>query len=103
MSTYKELYDRMLNECSEHCASCKNYGAARILEETDPTAYICGFNDWTDTISEGGITCDCGRDITDPDVCIDDEVQCAVCAGTAFECDDCGEVIETMFQVKMTL
>lgn len=43
-----QRYDEMLDECSESCATCKMYGASRILKEMDPVAYRCGFNDWID-------------------------------------------------------
>ena len=46
----KKMYDEMIDEVTECCSLCKQYGAARILEELDPTAYRCGFNDYIDDL-----------------------------------------------------
>jgi hypothetical protein len=45
----KEKYDDMLNECTgEIKIGCLTFDASRIVEELDPTAYQCGFNDHVD-------------------------------------------------------
>lgn len=44
----EKLYDDMLDECSETCNTCKQFGASRILKEMDPTAYRCGMLDFLD-------------------------------------------------------
>ena len=41
-----EKYDEMLDECSS-CEKCGTKGSN--LKETDPTAYRCGFADWTNS------------------------------------------------------
>jgi hypothetical protein len=43
-------YDSMLDETSDGCSLCKQYGAARILQEIDPTAYRCGMGDYEDSL-----------------------------------------------------
>jgi rubrerythrin len=63
----KAMYDDMLDECTECCTFCTRYGAARILEEIDPTAYRCGFNDYVDGL--------------------DDRYKCPIC-GDIFDDDD---------------
>ena len=87
--TYKDLYDQMLDECSETCPTCSAYGASRILEEMDPIAYRCGFADWTDSLRDSKPMCDCGNEIEDFDVDMDDDVECGVCKGTHFQCCQC--------------
>jgi len=47
-----KAYDDMLDECSECCSMCKQFGASRILAELDPIAYRCGKNDWLDGQSD---------------------------------------------------
>ena len=89
---YKELYDAMLDECSETCPTCESYGASRILEEMDPVAYRCGFSDWTYSLRDSPPVCGCGREVSDFDVCMDDDVECGVCKGDDFECGICGDV-----------
>jgi len=90
---YKELYDQMLDECSETCPTCSSYGASRILEEMDPIAYRCGFADWTDSLRDCPPQCTTckERDVTDFDVCIEDDVECEVCKDNAFVCYECDE------------
>ena len=44
-----ELYDEMLNE---NLPSWRGYSPAHILKNIDQVAYRCGFNDYTDTLSE---------------------------------------------------
>lgn len=51
----EKLYDDMLDECSECCEMCKQYGASRILKELDPTAYRCGMNDYVDSLTRDGL------------------------------------------------
>jgi len=97
--TYKDLYNQMLDECSETCPTCQSYGAARILEEMDPIAYRCGFSDYLDSLSDQDIQCDSCTNTIDShhivnDCGMDDEVECQVCAGTHFECEGCNELFE---------
>ena len=45
----KAAYDDMLNECAgEVRIGSLVFDPARIVEELDPIAYRCGFNDWAD-------------------------------------------------------
>lgn len=45
----KKQYDDMIDDCSGVIEICgMKYRASRILEELDPTAYSCGFDDWAD-------------------------------------------------------
>lgn len=46
----EKVYDEMLNECSECCQLCEQFGASRILKELDPTAYRCGMVDYVDSL-----------------------------------------------------
>ena len=49
----KAMYDDMLNECSgEIKIGSLTFDASRIVEELDPTAYRCGFNDYIDGLDE---------------------------------------------------
>ena len=50
----EKMYDEMLDECSDSCAMCKQFGASRILKEMDPTAYRCGLVDYTDSLCRDG-------------------------------------------------
>jgi len=59
------MYDDMLDECSTCCDMCKQYGAARILKEIDPTAYRCGKNDYIDGCD---ITEVCGEEYHDDEL-----------------------------------
>jgi hypothetical protein len=43
-----EMYDEMLDECSEVKIGCLNYSASYVLQKVDPIAYRCGFNDFCD-------------------------------------------------------
>ena len=94
--TWGEYFDQMLDECSEGCATCRDYGASRILKEMDPTAYRRGFTDYIDSVSRGEVVCPkCGdRTITDYYVDEEDEMECDVCKGVSFECDVCSEVFD---------
>jgi rubrerythrin len=56
----KAMYDEMLDECSASCPVCKQFGPARILEEMDPIAYRCGFNDYVDGLPERWECPECG-------------------------------------------
>ena len=94
--TYKDLYDQMLNECSEMCATCQDFGASRILEELDPIAYRCGFCDWLDSV-DYQLCCDNCDAMFYPDkddVSQDDDIECGVCNGTQWSCNDCEEVFD---------
>ncbi len=43
-------YDEMLDECYPDLIVCGlNYSSSRTLQEVDPIAYRCGFNDWLDS------------------------------------------------------
>ena len=96
MSTFGEYYDSMLDDCSEACPTCSGYGASRILKKMDPIAYRCGFVDYIDSISRDKVMCtECGdREITDFDRGEDDEMECEVCRGNEFVCDECGDVFD---------
>lgn len=49
---YKEQFDEMLNECyGEIRIGEITFSPSKVLEELDPIAYGCAYNDWTD--SEG--------------------------------------------------
>jgi hypothetical protein len=57
----KAMYDAMLNECSgEIKIGCLTFDASRIVEELDPVAYRCGFNDYVDDLDERWICPICG-------------------------------------------
>ena len=99
MTTYRDLYNYWLDEVHgdmmpENAPYWMTGGKLphELLEENDPVAYRWSFADWTDGLLDIGIDCDCGRPITDFDVCIDDDVECSVCSGEAFECEECGDV-----------
>ena len=48
-----ELYDEMLDECYEDVKICGMiYTTSRALKGVDPTAYRCGFNDFTSQLEE---------------------------------------------------
>lgn len=51
MSEYQALkmYNDFLDECYPNCKiGPYEYSTSRAMEEIDPTAYRCGFNDWLD-------------------------------------------------------
>ncbi len=87
--TWEELYGQMLDECCT-CETCGRGGSS--LKTEDPIAYRCGFADYTDSLRDGVMTCDCGNQITDFDVCMDDDVECDVCKGSHFMCEACSEI-----------
>jgi len=91
MTTYQDLYDQMLDECCT-CETCGRGGSS--LRDDDPIAYCCGFSDWQDSLRDSPPVCDCGRTITDFDVCMEDDVECSVCSGEQFECDECGGLFD---------
>ena len=43
-----EEYDEALNEGGPVCIGCCEFEPARILEELDPIAYGCGYDNWID-------------------------------------------------------
>ena len=44
-------YDEMLDDCHGDIDICGySYSASRALQEVDPTAYRCGYNDYVDSI-----------------------------------------------------
>lgn len=78
MTTYKDAYNEMLDDCgAPFRVGSMTYPASSTLEEVDPTAYRCGFADWTDSLTCG----DCGRKFS-ADVSMEDEYapQCEDCA-----------------------
>lgn len=83
--TYGELYREALREAhGETVTVCGyEYDTARALEELDPTAFRCGFNDWSDSAC---VCSNCGDSL---DAEQDDEVTdlCEDCAAD----DDDGE------------
>ena len=101
MNTLKDYYNDMLDECTEGCAFCQSYGAARILQEMDPTAYRCGFSDWLQSDTLRGWSCEeCGEELTSDDIhrivqeCDeDDHIECRVCYGTHMRCKECDDVV----------
>ena len=65
---------------------------ADLMEENDPTMFRCGFADWTDGLRDDPPSCDdCGDDITDFDVGMDDEILCSVCKGEALDMKGVGQ------------
>jgi len=45
----KAPYDAMYNDCYPAVKiGCLTFDPAKIVEEMDPIAYRCGFNDWSD-------------------------------------------------------
>jgi CDGSH-type Zn-finger protein len=73
MSTVREQYDSMLDElpAESKLALIEHVPFAKLLEETDPTAYRCGANDFQPT-------CDvCHHEFWADDT--DDEAICASC------------------------
>jgi len=111
--TYGELYDQYLDECYEDCGVPWNdipswvtggRSPSELMAENDPIMHRCGFAEWIDTLSDTPPECDCGRTITDFDVCADDKVECPECKGDEFECAVCGELfpIDTENQIGNT-
>lgn len=44
-------YDEMLDDCHGDIDICGySYSASRVLQEVDPIAYRCGYNDYVDSI-----------------------------------------------------
>jgi hypothetical protein len=58
-----DLYDEWLDEAlGEVKIGTLTYQASRVLKEVDPTAYRCGFGDFTDSMGDGALNCeDCGE------------------------------------------
>ena len=52
--TYRELiamYDDMLDECYDTIEIAgMSYCPSKVLEDVDPIAYDCGFNDYVDSL-----------------------------------------------------
>lgn len=48
-STLDQEYRDFIDEFNEVKIMGMSYCASRVLEELDPTAYRCGFNDWLDS------------------------------------------------------
>ena len=76
--TYKEMYDEMLNECSECPDEVMGIAIipAEFLEKNDPIAYRCGFSDWSSDVE---LTCDCCGCEFRPDDCDMDEELADTC------------------------
>jgi hypothetical protein len=48
-----KLYDQMLNETNDRPkVGCAEMDPCEFLEQADPTAYRCGFSDWTDSVRD---------------------------------------------------
>ena len=77
MPTYGQAYDEMIDECTEGCSLCSSYGASRILKEMDPTAYRCGFVDWSASLEED--CSECGTSLDAPDIDEDDAIEDRLC------------------------
>lgn len=43
-----EMYRDCLDECNDVVVCGMHYNPSRVLEELDPIAFNCGFNDWCD-------------------------------------------------------
>ena len=80
----KDAYHAMLRDCYGDVEVCgMQMDAARILREMDPTAYRCGYNDWSDSERTTVYTCDtCGTEHDDED----DARDCCEC----WQCEECG-------------
>lgn len=63
MRTYADAYDEMINECYPMVRfGTLTYEPARVLKETDPTAYRGGFAEWTDSLPCAECGCDFSAD-----------------------------------------
>jgi len=49
-SDLEKQYDEMLDECSTVEIGVIKFDASRVLQEMDPTAYRCGYSDYTDSL-----------------------------------------------------
>lgn len=55
----EQAYDNSLSELYGQVDICgMSFDSARALQELDPTAYRCGFNDWTDANDWNELDCD---------------------------------------------
>lgn len=111
--TLKECYDNWLNEIYRDCGCdgvdnwddlpCWITGGrepAELMEENDPVGYRCGYADFCQQEQFDGMDCpECGRTFDDDDIhrlvndlCMEDEMECRVCEGIAFVCENCGDV-----------
>jgi len=51
-----EMYEEMLDDCEGPVELCgMTYSASYVLQEIDPTAYRCGFNDYVDSLTDDDI------------------------------------------------
>lgn len=59
----EDMYDDMIDGCDDLVViGSMTYAPSRVLKDTDPIAYRCGFNDWLDAVmSDGYITEDDGK------------------------------------------
>lgn len=65
-----EQYKQMIDECysfSRVGGPFEYMSPAKVLEDMDPTAYRCGFNDWTDSEIANGRLVQIGEDYFDAD------------------------------------
>jgi len=92
MSTMKELYDQWLDELRLEDLNL-SLSTSYVLEQVDPTAYHCGFGDFTDGAT---FACeDCGLDFQNTDhLTLEDAVICPGCAGLEV-CPECGEEVSS--------
>ena len=89
-NTWGDVYDEHLDEMGDVTLGSFSWRASQVLKEMDPTAYRCGFADFTDTIRDTEYPCEeCGKlTHVDDDVCSDDPytVICEDCReGESFE------------------
>lgn len=111
MKTYRDLYDEWIDQLYEYeldeLPSWVTGGRtpSRIMAENDPIMYRCGFSDWFDSETLSGVRCDCGNELDADWITqncdMDDLVECPVCRGDAFECEECGEIYDTAQRVSV--
>ena len=103
MTTYRDLYDQMIDEVYNFYIDglphwiTGGLRASRLMMENDPVDYRCGFTDWLDGEE---FECACGRTFRDVNVDKDDDVECSVCSGEEFECESCGELFDCNLESK---
>lgn len=79
----KDMYDDMLDEFYDKFMG--QYDPSQVLEEIDPIAYRCGFNDWADSLDPIWICPECGEEHDDED----DAINC--CQPDMWKCSECGK------------
>jgi hypothetical protein len=51
-----EMFNEMLDDCEGPVELCgSTYSASYVLQEIDPVAYRCGFNDYVDSLTDDDI------------------------------------------------